>query len=56
MDETIQLLKQFTESNRVPGYESPIRKHNQSYPQPFGPNINNKLSNLICINEGKLGL
>lgn len=56
MDETIQLLKQFTKSNEVHGYESPIRKHNQSYPQPFGSNKKTKLSNLICINEGKLGL
>ncbi|MAT42853.1 MAG: peptidase M28 [Anaerolineaceae bacterium] len=52
MDETIQLLKDLTESNGISGYESPISECIQTYLQPLGSIHKDKLGSLICKKEG----
>lgn len=52
MDSTAQLLKELTEANGVPGYESPIREVIQRYLRPLGDLSKDKIGSVICCKKG----
>ncbi len=52
MDSTAQLLKELTETNGVPGYETPIRAVVRKYLEPLGELSQDKIGSVICRQEG----
>lgn len=52
MDETEKLLKELTEANGVPGYETEVRNVIRRYFEPLGEIIQDKIGSLICKKTG----
>lgn len=52
MDSTTQLLKNLTEANGVPGYESPVRGVVRQYLEPLGVLSQDKIGSVICCKQG----
>ena len=52
MDSTTQLLKDLTEANGVPGYESPVRAVVRKYLEPLGALSQDKIGSVICCKKG----
>jgi len=52
MDETIKLLKELTEANGVPGYESQVREIVKKHFQNLGEITQDKLGSVICKKDG----
>ena len=55
MDETEKLLKELTEANGVPGYETEIRNVIRRYFEPLGEIAQDKIGSLICQKVGDAG-
>jgi endoglucanase len=53
MDSTKALLRELTESNGVPGYETLVRATIRKYFEPLGDLSQDKLGSLICKKTGK---
>lgn len=51
-DPTIELLKELTEVNGIPGYEAPVREIARKYLDPLGELSQDKTGSLICKVEG----
>ncbi len=52
MDKTEKLLKELTEANGVPGYETEVRSVIRRYFEPLGEIIQDKIGSLICKKTG----
>ena len=52
MDETEKLLKELTEANGVPGYETEVRNIIRRYFEPLGEITQDKIGSLICKKIG----
>jgi putative aminopeptidase FrvX len=52
MDPTYQLLKELTEANGVPGYETPVRAVVRNYMEGLGEISQDKSGNVICRKQG----
>jgi len=52
MDETEKLLKELTEANGVPGYETEVRNVIRRYFEPLGEITQDKIGSLICKKIG----
>jgi endoglucanase len=53
MDFTYDLLKELTEANGVPGYESPVRAVVRKYLEPLGELSQDKVGSVICHKPGE---
>jgi endoglucanase len=52
MDETLQMLKELTEAQGVPGYEAPVRAVARRYLEPLGELSQDKVGSVICHKAG----
>jgi putative aminopeptidase FrvX len=52
MDKTEKLLKELTEANGVPGYETEVRNVIRRYFEPLGEIMQDKIGSLICKKTG----
>lgn len=52
MDATMQLLKDLTEAQGVPGYEAPVRDVARRYLQPLGDLSQDNIGSVICKKPG----
>lgn len=52
MDSTLQLLKELTEVNGVPGYEAPVRAVVRKYMESLGELSQDKIGSVICKKTG----
>jgi putative aminopeptidase FrvX len=51
-DATLELLKELTEANGIPGYEGPVRKIVRKHLGPLGKLSQDKIGSVICQVEG----
>ena len=51
-DATLELLKELTEANGVPGYEGPVRDLVRKHLEPLGKLSQDKIGSVICQVEG----
>lgn len=51
-DATLELLKELTEANGIPGYEGPVREIVRKYLEPLGKLSQDKIGSVICQVEG----
>jgi putative aminopeptidase FrvX len=53
MDEILQMLKELTEAQGVPGYEAPVRSVVRQYLEPLGDLSQDKVGSVICRKAGQ---